>query len=139
MTCNDTHGTSISSKVWCKPVHMTLLYTDYTWLCKIFCESFRRKRTAHGQCETIESVQSRNERVANWAKLLTESVQCYGTFMTEEAKHWRGIDMEFIFKRFITRFNVPLSTTTDFTKATQFSGGLGGLVLELQRYNEYLS
>eukprot|EP01083_Nonionella_stella_P053862 142329_1 len=126
------------SSITCEHLCSIKLYTDYTWLCTIFCESFRRRKMAQNRYETIESVQCRNERVANWAKSLTESVQCYGTFMTGNMRHYRGIDMEFIFKRFITRFNVPLSTTTDFTRATQFSGDGRGLVLELEGYNEYI-
>eukprot|EP01084_Bolivina_argentea_P057493 105049_1 len=47
--------------------------------------------------------------------------------------------MEFIFKKFITKFNVPISTTTDFINATKFTELGNGLILELKRYNEFLS
>eukprot|EP01084_Bolivina_argentea_P306560 529756_1 len=115
------------------------IYTDYTRLCKIFCEAFRVKKISDTTFERIESVQRRNEKIANWAKLLVEAVQCFGNFMTRKTRYYRGISMEFIFKRFRTRFNVPLSTTTDFTRATEFADGNNGLVMELQRHNDYLS
>eukprot|EP01084_Bolivina_argentea_P118223 209803_1 len=58
-------------------------------------------------------------------------------------KYYRGIDSEFIFKRFLTKFYVPLSTTWDFTKATQFANPISskgnGLVIELTRYNEWIT
>eukprot|EP01083_Nonionella_stella_P253923 873263_1 len=129
----------------CEHLWSIRLYTDYPQLCKILCEAFRRKTITNHQYERVESVHCRNEKVANWAKLLTESVQCYGTFrgpMTDMqsvgSKYYRGIDMQFMFKRFITRFNVPLSTTTNFTKATEFAKGGRGLVMELKIFNEYI-
>eukprot|EP01084_Bolivina_argentea_P144491 253490_1 len=114
------------------------LYTDYSWLCKIFCEAFRKKKISESEYERVQSVQRRNEKVANWARLLVEAVQSYGKFMTGKTRYYRGVTNEFIFKRFITKFNVPLSTTVNFTKATEFADGDKGLVMELKRYNEYM-
>eukprot|EP01084_Bolivina_argentea_P077005 139602_1 len=128
-----TEGTSITMGHLCA----IKLYTDYSWLCKIFCECFRKKKLSETQYERTKSVQLRNEKVANWARLLIETVQSYGTFSTGKTKYYRGITMEFMFKRFVTRFNVPLSTTTNFNNATEFSSG-DGLVIELKRYNEYI-
>eukprot|EP01083_Nonionella_stella_P200480 734097_1 len=124
----------------CEHLCSIQLYTDYTGLCYIFCAAFRRKKLTQTQYERIESVQRRNEKIANWAKLLTESVQCYGTFMTPESKYYRGIDMQYVFKRFITRFNVPLSTSTNFMKAMECAGedAARGLVIELEIFNEYI-
>ncbi len=42
-----------------------------------------------------------------------ESVQCFGRLRVTKKKYYRGIDKPFIFKRFITRFNELLSTTTN--------------------------
>eukprot|EP01084_Bolivina_argentea_P300190 517552_1 len=113
------------------------LYTDYSGLCKIFCEAFRLKKISNHQYERIQSVKKRNEKIANWCRLLMTSVQCYGTLMAAKKRYYRGINKEFIFQRFITRFNAPLSTTTDFKNATRFAGD--GLVMELTRYNSYIS
>eukprot|EP01083_Nonionella_stella_P264577 897343_1 len=53
------------------------LYTDFTTLCKRFSNAFILKKTQHSY-ETIESLTNRNCKYANWAKLLAETVQCYG-------------------------------------------------------------
>eukprot|EP01084_Bolivina_argentea_P320152 555460_1 len=58
--------------------------------------------------------------------------------MTGKTRYYRGVGEEYIFRRFITRFNVPLSTTTNFTRASEFTDS-SGLVMELSRYNEYIS
>eukprot|EP01084_Bolivina_argentea_P175775 304327_1 len=115
------------------------LYTDYMWLCKIFCEAFRLQRITQNQYERIQSLQKRNMKVANWAKFLIESVQCYGTFMRKKTKYYRGINADFVFKRFVARFNVPLSTTIDFSAAANFADEGCGLVIQLQRYNDFVS
>eukprot|EP01084_Bolivina_argentea_P180246 311394_1 len=111
------------------------LYTDYSNLCKLFCSVFRVKKLASNSYETINSVTNRNRKYANWAKLLVECVQCYGKIIVRNGKYYRGVNMKFIFKKFITRFHVPLSTTTDFLKATEFAGGDAGIVIELRKYS----
>eukprot|EP01084_Bolivina_argentea_P258593 436020_1 len=113
------------------------LYTDYSWLCKIFCETFRLKKISKNQYERIQSAQFRNRKIANWARLLIESVQCFSKLRTAGKRYYRGVGNEFIFKRFVARFNVPLSTTIDFNKAVQFTEG-NGLVMELKVYNSFL-
>eukprot|EP01084_Bolivina_argentea_P264050 447146_1 len=55
------------------------LYTDYTKLCNIFCQAFRLKKISQTQYERVSSLQRRNEKIANWAKLLMQSVQCFGS------------------------------------------------------------
>eukprot|EP01084_Bolivina_argentea_P309099 534619_1 len=115
------------------------LYTDYSDLCNIFCQAFRLKKLSNNHYERIQSVQHRNKKIANWARLLMEAVQCFGKFMTGKTKYYRGINMEFMFKRFITKFNVPLSTTTSITRASEFTDGPDGLIMELTRYNEFIS
>lgn len=89
------------------------LYTDYTSLCKTFCEAFRLKKLTQHLYERMLSLENRNKKIANWARLLTESVQAYGTIRSSKKVYYRGIDAAFIFKRFVTRFNAPLSTTID--------------------------
>eukprot|EP01084_Bolivina_argentea_P106527 190588_1 len=115
------------------------LYTDYTTLCKIFCKAFRLKKMVENEYERVESLMHRISKVANWARLLTEAVQCYGKVISTNKLFYRGIDSEFMFKKFVTRFYVPLSTTTNFKMATEFTEGTNGLIMELKRYNEYVS
>eukprot|EP01083_Nonionella_stella_P057751 151478_1 len=112
------------------------LYTDFTSLCKIFCKAFRLKKISHNRYERIESLMTRMRKVTNWARLLMESVQSYGTLRVTKAKYYRGLDSEFIFPRFITRHNAPLSTTYDLNKATSFSGDRG-MIMVLTMYDDY--
>ena len=80
------------------------LYTDVTDLSAKFCAILR---WAHPKLI---------EGIAHWARYLTETVQCFGTTLeTESAKktYYRGVARAFIFKMIATRFNLPLSTTSD--------------------------
>eukprot|EP01084_Bolivina_argentea_P250383 419457_1 len=98
------------------------LYTDYTNLCSILCSTLRSENK-NKICE-----------IANWAKLLCECVQCYGTSLNASKckRYYRGVQNVFTFTMFVTRFNLPTSTTTDFNQAVEFC--VNGLVLELQHY-----
>eukprot|EP01084_Bolivina_argentea_P279018 476950_1 len=109
-----------------KHIHALLLYTNYTNWCSTFCSILRKQNK-----EEISTV-------ANWAKLLIECVQCFGSWISDDMTFYRGIDREFTFKKFIARFNVPLSTTSELTKAAEFAGfsdGTDGLVIELCSYD----
>eukprot|EP01084_Bolivina_argentea_P122447 216988_1 len=112
------------------------LYTDYTNLCTTFCSTFRPKRFAKNVYERLQSLINRHKRFGNLAQLLTESVQCYGELIKTKKRYYRGLDMEFTFKKFVTQFHVPMSTTTNFHKATEFADG--GLVVELSKYTAHV-
>eukprot|EP01084_Bolivina_argentea_P046534 85707_1 len=114
------------------------LYTDFTQLCKIFCGAFRLQKISKTHYERMSSIKTRNAKIANLAKLLMESVQCYGKFQTRKKKYYRGVDSKYIFKRFVARFNSPTSTTTNFQAAVNFTEG-AGLIMELQIYTECMS
>ncbi len=58
-----------------------------------------------------KALRNRNKTFAIWAKLLIECVQSYGTLASASKKYYRGRDKEFVFKKFIGRCYVPLSTT----------------------------
>eukprot|EP01084_Bolivina_argentea_P133703 235983_1 len=109
--------------------HLTAvkLYTDFTKLCNILCLTLRSDNNIKNICQ-----------IANWARLLTECVQCYGTSMKNSKKrYYRGVKNIFIFTMLVTRFNLPTSTTNKFQQAFEFCDD-GGLVLELRNYkNEY--
>eukprot|EP01084_Bolivina_argentea_P264066 447175_1 len=121
------------------------LYTDFTWLCKIFCEAFRLKKVSQHQYERVQSLRIRNSKIANMARLLTEAVQSYGKLrgissLNKNKTYYRGINSEFVFKRLVTQFYVPLSTTYDLNKAAEFAQRNGnGLIIELKVYNELVS
>ena len=80
------------------------LYTDFTDLCAVFCGIIRR------------GDKSEIAEIAHWTRNLIETVQCYGTpLIGNDAKktYFRGVNKLFIFEMVVTRFNLPLSTTTD--------------------------
>eukprot|EP01083_Nonionella_stella_P285072 970390_1 len=116
------------------------LYTDCTVLCAIFCKAFRFKQISPNHHERMESLMHRNSKVAIWARLLIESVQSYGELRVTQTKYFRGIDATFVFERFITRHNTPLSTTYNIHRALTFmQNGTKGLVMELRLHGSYAS
>eukprot|EP01084_Bolivina_argentea_P266586 452186_1 len=115
------------------------LYTDYNWLFTVFTGAFRLRKISENCYERLESLKRRNQKVANLARLLQESVQSYGRLRVTSKKYYRGINKPFIFHKFITRFNEPLSTTNKFIVATQFAKGQRGIVMELIRYRKYVA
>eukprot|EP01084_Bolivina_argentea_P076538 138724_1 len=105
------------------------LYTDYSKESGLFCSTLRSE------------IRQQIKNVANWAKLLIECVQCYGSRFknVKNIHYYRGVKKEFMFRMFVSRFNLPTSTTRDFHKAAGFSND-GGLIMELRnaldRYNQ---
>eukprot|EP01084_Bolivina_argentea_P317398 550312_1 len=100
------------------------LYTDYTTECGVFCKALR----SENKSEITE--------IANWARLLSECVQCYGTSLkgSKRKRYYRGVDKTFTFEMFVTRFNLPTSTSTNFNRAVEFAGT--GLVFEVSQYKQ---
>ena len=79
------------------------LYSDFTDLCAKFCTILRwaDKKLIAG--------------IAHWARNLIETVQCFGSSLKsngEKRTYYRGVNKSFIFKMIATRFNLPLSTTS---------------------------
>ena len=80
------------------------LYTDCTKLCAALCSILRR-----GDKEEIG-------QIANLARILTETIQCFGSPLVEEKKqktYFRGVNKTFMFMSIVSRFNLPQSTTSD--------------------------
>ena len=80
------------------------LYTDYTKLCSAFCIILRR-------CDRNEIGQ-----IANWARTLTECVQCFGSPLHAEnvkKTYFRGVNKAFMFVTIVSKFNLPQSTTSN--------------------------
>eukprot|EP01084_Bolivina_argentea_P319336 553889_1 len=101
------------------------LYTDYSQLCDTFCSTLRSEKKI------------KIAEIANWAKLLSECVQCFGSSLKwSERKHfYRGVSKAFIFEMFITRWNLPTSTTINFAQSANFAKD-GGLIFELRNYKD---
>eukprot|EP01084_Bolivina_argentea_P152769 266418_1 len=101
----------------------------------MFCNAFRVKKLAKRIYESMTSLKERNRKYANMAKFLMECVQCYGRLFLGKKKYYRGVNKWFIFKKFVTRYHVPLSTTGNFEIATSFAESEKGLVMELRKYD----
>lgn len=88
------------------------LYTDFNELNGEFCEHFRLKQLTQNTMESAQSLAIRNAKFWNFAKLLTECVQCFGQLlMSKKKRYYRGINRLFLFPRFVARFYAPLSTS----------------------------
>eukprot|EP01084_Bolivina_argentea_P027690 51450_1 len=123
------YGIEANNAFYLEHICALLLYTNYTVWCSLFCQIIR-----DGNKKKICAI-------ANWARLLIEVVQCYGSFtssMSMDIPFYRGINREFTFKKFVASFNVPLSTTTEIVKAAEFAGFADsgdGLVVQLRDYD----
>eukprot|EP01084_Bolivina_argentea_P228047 385240_1 len=103
------------------------LYTDFSKQCAMFCSILRKANK-----EEIKMI-------ANWAKLLSECVQCYGSKLkySKQSAYYRGVSKVFHFEMVVMCFNLPTSTTTDSNVAfVKFCGNEAGLVLQLRQYKE---
>eukprot|EP01084_Bolivina_argentea_P024531 45708_1 len=105
------------------------LYTDYSDLCNVICSTLRQGN------------ELKIAEIAQCCKYLTEIIQCYGSLLANSKiqRYYRGVKKAFKFEALIMCFNLPTSTTNNYTiAATRFSGQGAGLVLELRNYkNSY--
>ena len=79
------------------------LYTDFTKLCATLCVILRQGNPAQ------------IAQIANWTKTLVETIQCYGTPLSDESAkrtYFRGVNRTFMFMTIVSRFNLPQSTTS---------------------------
>ena len=86
-----------------------LFYTNYTHQSYEFSASFR-KRFYH---ESDKSLKYRHSWFAQWAKLLRETVECFGMQMYDSPTpiFYHGISKQLIFASTSFKINGPLSTT----------------------------
>ena len=81
-------------------VHGLKLYTDCDKLCAVFCAILRR-----GDPEEVAEI-------ANWCRVLIETVQCFGTEPANAKQYWRGVNRTFMFNTIVTQYNLPISTSS---------------------------
>lgn len=82
------------------------LYSDCTELCAKFCEILR------------EGDPKKVAEIANWAKTLIETVQCFGSRVDvkdSKKSYYRGLSKPFVFRMVVSRFHLPMSTTSSVT------------------------
>lgn len=86
-----------------------LFYTNYSSQSYEFSASFRRIFYN----ESDGALKKRHSRFANWARLLRETVECYGTKMSQSpvSTYYHGIGQEMLFQGTYFKIYGPLSTT----------------------------
>ena len=77
-----------------------------------------------------EKLLQRHREISNWYKLLMEAVLFYGEKVKKRDVFFTGINIRLLFNTFSPRFYCPVSTTTSWTIANNFSKGKG-LILKL--------
>ena len=108
LTANGTHLTVTSNGKYQIPrgqpideehLMALLIHTDLTKVDKEYSDILRR-----GDPDEVSSI-------AHWARLLTETVQCFGTKINPKQNYYRAVDKAFVFKMPTMRFNLPMSTS----------------------------
>ena len=113
------------------------LYTDFDTLTKNFRESFRitknDKITKSDDDMTIHTIiKQKNREFANWARLLKESVSCFGKNVAKSDElYYHGVSCVCIFEDVVIN-GPPLSTTQSYSVAQTFSNGQHGMIVYLK-------
>eukprot|EP01084_Bolivina_argentea_P091183 164168_1 len=111
-----------------------IVYTDKSK----FCCSFRATYRKINEEIDDEQVTNRHRELYFYSRCLFESVQFYGQEMSSKSIVYHGLSIVLEFEKFTSYFNAPLSTTTSFRTAQQFSEGCG-LVLSLKSAAKYIN
>eukprot|EP01083_Nonionella_stella_P069118 184085_1 len=119
-----------------------VIYTDIS----SFCTAFRKTYRKIGNETTEEEVRKRHRELYYFSRFLFESIEFFGKEMDRKLKVYHGLSTVMRFQKFTAFFNQPLSTTTTFQTANQFSQGRGvilqlksGAKVEQMRRAKYLS
>jgi hypothetical protein len=110
-----------------------LLYCNFTKLCTLFSSTFRKLSAS----ETDVELRDRHSYFREWAKLLVETVHCYGQLMDDENTpniFLHGISIPMTFTSTFARFCSATSTTSSIVVAANF--GKQGIILELMNNTE---
>ena len=107
------------------------LYTDFTDLQREFKRHCRRLRKG----ESVEDVMERNREIAHWSRLLRESIMFWGQSMKTKHIFYCGLTARLVLRSLSQRFECPLSTTSQFTVAQQFTDDSDGIILKIKRAN----
>eukprot|EP01084_Bolivina_argentea_P281338 481339_1 len=105
------------------------IYSDLTDFCTAFRETFRKMPN-----EDDRDVIERHTQLYYYARSLSEAVQFFGCYMKENEKVRHGLTCGselFCFHKFRAHFHQPISTSSSFKVAKQFTQG-NGLVLTLK-------
>ena len=108
-----------------------ILYTDLSEFCKSFRETYRMMDIDDVKETKYEQVKQRHRQFYYIGRALYEAVEFFGENMKPSMRVHHGLGIILFFERFSAQFNQPISTTTTFSKAHQFSKGIG-IILTLK-------
>lgn len=110
-----------------------MLYTDCRCLAQLFLGTFLSPKS---ETESVraESLLSRHSVFANWARLLRETVECFGRKMKDckTSTFYRVADALYTVHSVTARFYPPTSCTTQLAVAMLFAPSAKGAILELE-------
>eukprot|EP01083_Nonionella_stella_P080578 221508_1 len=82
--------------------------------------------------QNIDALVKNNQHIANWCRLLRETILIFGEPLKETITVYRGISTTFILSQIKASFWAPTSTTTNFMIAKNFiDDGNDGMILSL--------
>ena len=81
-------------------------------------------------------LKEQNSEIANWCRLLFESVRFWGTIMTEKDFFFHGIDRTLLFDKFYGSFKSPISTSTQISVAQSFKDNQEGIIIKVSCSSE---
>ena len=115
---NEEYGISAGSPITIPHLMVLKLYTDW--------DQFQRKfKLNHGSPET-----------AHFFGLLKEAVLFYGRKMRKHERLYCGLKQKTVFDAMTNMIEIPLSTTTEMSVASNFAGD-NGIVLVFERGNGF--
>ncbi len=122
-----------------------ILYCNYDELAaKLKRGCVRKRGRLKLKRESLEATKRRHSEVANWCRLLIESVYCFGERLGDDQFLYHLVDCKLAVNAFSTQFNLPTSTTSKLLVAKSFSVASGsrqrhGLCLKLSRASMSMS
>eukprot|EP01084_Bolivina_argentea_P058044 105984_1 len=111
-----------------------IIYTDISKFCTGFRKTYRKIKYEIDE----EAVTNRHKQLYYYARSLFESVELFGQEMSTKMSVYHGLNVEMKFRHFTEYFNQPMSTTTSFKTAQEFSQGIG-IILELKSAAKYMN
>ena len=100
--------------------------------CTIFRQTYRK---LDGET-TTKQVEDRHKQLYHFIRYLFEAIEFYGSRMKTNLTVYHGLSVVLHFGQFTAYFSQPVSTTTDFTQAQQFSQSTG-IILQLKSGTNY--
>ena len=117
-----------SSPISQKHIMSVIFYTDFDTLSYHFSSTFRALNKA--EKHDIIVCKLKNAEFANWSRLLSETVNAFGTKTKDcryDTTYYHGVSGLLVFSSFLATFNSPTSTTLQVEVASIFAKKNGAI------------